>query len=165
MRLMALVAPVAVWQAAVQTMPAVPARLYAAIGGLGVEPAIPALLPMIAMGLYWVTAFSWYSRILELQADLFASGLERDIPSSAADRLKRAAVFVAALQTLASCSGDRRGGGLLHPGLSRRVRFIRQMLHDPRAAERFHCGVRMIGMALAATVLASLVLLVLAQPT
>ena len=102
--------------------------------------------------------------MLELQADLSASGVNGGEPSDPADQMKQAALYVAALRTLAAWNGDAGGGGLLHPTLPQRIRFIRRMLHNPRSAARFHRRIQLAGTALAAVVVASLVVLVSSQP-
>lgn len=84
------------------------------------------ILLLVFTVVYWVFGFGYVSRRLEQQADLF--GLRRCTDPDA---------FIRALQKLSLLSGrPDRSGSWRHFSISRRTRFLRDVLEDPERGTR-----------------------------
>ncbi len=159
LRLLALAAPLAVWQLAVWLLPDLAAAATAGGGwaGSGSGWAVPGLL-IASLGLAGFAFFAWYARMMELQADLAACGFTTARPSpSPGDPPEEARQLAATLSSLMQLPGQR-GGGWLHPSLRDRIRFLHQASGDPRRVALFQRRMRLIAIALAVTVAAGIFL-------
>ena len=159
LRLLALAAPLAIWQMTVWLLPNLAANLTAAVAAFsGGQWLWAIVLPIAALGLYGLTFYSWYARMMELQADLCACGVTADgHVQPTASQQQEARQFVSTLYSLTRINGQN-GGGLLHPTLQRRIRFIRKAIRDPRSVTFFNARMRLIAILLVATVAAGILL-------
>ena len=152
LRLLALAAPLAVWQATTILAPDLVDQMNESVHALsGGNWLLSLLIPLSALGLYGVTFFCWYARVMEFQADLNACGIYggRTVPSD--DQQEQARVLVSALYRLTQINGES-GAGLLHPSLGARITFIRHAMRSQQTAYRFEARMRLIAALLIVTV-------------
>ncbi|NIL95559.1 MAG: M48 family metalloprotease, partial [Planctomycetales bacterium] len=162
LRLLALAAPLAAWQTVIWLLPEPVANLTGRLAELSGGQWLSAVgLPLAAFSLYGLTFFSWYSRMMELQADLCACGVtlspreQRERQSGTSEEEFRQ--FASTLYRLTQIHGQRSGGGgLLHPTMHDRIRFVRQAIRNPQTLAHFHKRMRRIAICLAATVMAGI---------
>ena len=124
------------------------------------------LIVIVGMGVYFVSVFAWYSRLLEHQADLCACRVLAQVTSSesvnpAIDATDR---FADVLMRLTPGSDARKRGGLLHPGFDRRIEFLRRIATRPSAAKFFERRMRWLAWFLMSVfLLSSMMAIVAAQ--
>ncbi len=160
LRAMAVVAPVAVWLAMNGLASGASAGATVNAGSYVASAAnMSTALSIVALGAYLLIVFGFYSRRLEEQADLFGcqtvSGLVTLASSDQGEesRLARSyhgitdagiAIYVAALEKLASLNGQRRqSGSWEHSSVAARVEFLQHMRNKPAQAAIFHRRLRL----------------------
>jgi STE24 endopeptidase len=100
---------------------------------LGVESEWVATATLAAALVAWYFAFGWYSRRVELEADLHSVATTGDVEA-----------MVAALERVGGPHSQERGSWR-HFSTSRRVEFLLEAVQDPRGGRRLVRQLRWIG--------------------
>ncbi|MCE9545933.1 MAG: M48 family metalloprotease [Planctomycetia bacterium] len=153
LRLLAVVLPVVLWQAAAVSFPDVLSRSSLMVAQWGIAPAVQAsVATLLAAGLYAALVFAWYCRVLEQEADLCGC-LAVDPAGSLTSRGTEQFIDALSAVTVLSGGGGRRAvQGWLHPTLSHRAAFVRHMADDPAERDRFGRRTRRLARVLVALV-------------
>ena len=159
-RLLTVVLPVLLWQAAVSCQ--------VAPHGFGAGPlsdwfdAISPAVPVFVIGAYVLVTLGWYSRRLEYQADLWACSRLREMLAHRGEDQDAVARYVSALERIAQASfASRRQAAWLHPSLQSRIDFLLTTATDRSRTHVFHRRVRMAEVLLLAAAASPLLLLLL----
>lgn len=147
LRVLAMLAPLAVWLFVEQLFPQLGEWLIEEFAAWGVSPEAGAAMVVLPVaGVYAFLIFGACSRMLEAQADLFGCHtLASQGPMQAAHTL------ITALETLADASGmDRQAASWQHGSIARRVEFLERAAADPRVQQRLQRRVRLLGTILTA---------------
>jgi STE24 endopeptidase len=149
LRILLVLSPLSLWHAANAYHPSELPLVAQLASAWGMEPAsMSSLITALGVAAYLVITLSWYSRLLEHQADLWACRqLALAHESRSQDSLKEAVARY--VNTLTRLLGD---DGLhsnrmewLHPSLLLRVEFLTRVASEPRREVSFHRNVRCVG--------------------
>ena len=154
LRILAMTAPLGLWLAIGQLMPAAGGRLQAIVLQFGLGSQVPLGLVMLAaMTCYVLVVFGAYSRLLECQADLFACRMMGSRETS-----RPVDVFISALEKLAAAGGaDRNARSWQHASITRRVEFLNRVTTEPGAERRFGLLVRLTSLLFVSAVLSPVI--------
>jgi len=105
--------------------------------GLDVAGSPLGLPALVAMVVYVLTFFGFYSRCLEHEADLATC---RALPPDSG-----VLVLCSALERLAVAQGNRNARGWQHASIARRVEFLKTVERHPKLGLSFDRRVRLFG--------------------
>lgn len=166
LRVLTILAPLGLWSLVKHGFPGLVAAASGHLEGWGLDPSEQAaLLMIIGMSVYIPLVFTYLSRQLEVQADLFGCRTVSDDITQQDGRTTygtlRAAgveIFSSALEKLARLNGiSRHTGGWQHYSIARRVELLREMVHDPAREARFERRLRVLRFAVLAVIFGGLV--------
>lgn len=139
LRVMTMVAPLSLYLLLQQTFPQSMGEFQQWLGTAGPGVQLPlGLMGLVALAVYALSVFGYYSRLLEHQADLFGCRLAAAGPGQAPHQ-----AFIAALEMLGAAAGASRSArSWQHASVARRVDFLNRLGRRPDRELHFQRRVR-----------------------
>ena len=161
LRLVAVFACMAAWTVIPTLAPRICDSLLQSLVSWGIGPHLQAdlLIPVLA-ATSALFLLSWYSRILEFQADLWAYQSEQT--DRGCGRQLEGSTYVSALKKLVVLSGENpRRGGWLHPPMCQRIQLLREIQQNPSRFGQFQRRLHWMAISLLSVCAFSAVLAIL----